>query len=56
MFNSVAQQYGLIGAGVFVPQNYYGSGPGSPANGIQQGTEEYGLPFRQFWVTTKISI
>jgi outer membrane receptor protein involved in Fe transport len=56
MFNSVAQQYGLIGAGVFIPQNFYGSGPGSPANGIQQGTEEYGLPFRQFWVTTKISI
>ncbi|HXM07625.1 MAG TPA: TonB-dependent receptor, partial [Candidatus Acidoferrum sp.] len=25
LFNSVAQQYGLIGSGVFVPQNYFGS-------------------------------
>jgi hypothetical protein len=57
MFNSVAQQYGLIGAGVFVPQNYYGSAAlGGPTSAIQEGTEEYGLPFRQFWLTTKVTI
>ncbi|MBV8372540.1 MAG: hypothetical protein JOY69_04715, partial [Candidatus Eremiobacteraeota bacterium] len=57
IFNSAAQQYGLIGAGVFVPQNYYGSAAlGGPTSALQQGTEQYGLPFRQYWLTTKISI
>ncbi len=57
LVNSAAQQYGLIGAGVFVPQNYYGGGAfGGPTSAIQPGTEEYGLPFRQYWLTTKVSI
>ncbi|MBV8066529.1 MAG: TonB-dependent receptor [Candidatus Eremiobacteraeota bacterium] len=57
LFNSVAQQYGYIGYGVFAPQNYYSSAAlGGPTSAIQQGTEEYGLPFRQYWFTTKISI
>jgi hypothetical protein len=57
MFDSVAQQYGLIGAGVFVPQNYYArAAVGGPTSAIQEGTEEYGLPFRQFWLTAKVGI
>lgn len=57
LFNSVAQRYGYIGYGVFVPQNYYASAAqGGPTSAIQQGTEEYGLPFRQYWFTTKITI
>ena len=57
LFNSAAQQYGLIGAGVFQPQNYYGSAAlGGPTSAIQEGSEEYGLPFRQFWITAKVGI
>jgi hypothetical protein len=52
LFNSAAQTYGLIGAGVFQPQNFYGSAAmGGPTTAIQQGSEEYGLPFRQLWLT-----
>lgn len=53
IFNSAAQQYGLIGYGVYQPQNYYGLGP---ASGLTQGQEEYGLPFRQYWLTVKVGI
>jgi outer membrane receptor protein involved in Fe transport len=53
LFNSAAQQYGLIGYGVYQPQNYYGLGP---ASGLTQGREEYGLPFRQYWLTVKVGI
>jgi len=57
LFNSVAQQYGYIGYGVYVPQNYYGLGAqGGATSAIQQGTEEYGLPFRSYWLTVKIGI
>jgi len=57
VFNSAAQQYGLIGLGVFQPQNYYGSAAlGGSTSAIQEGSEEYGLPFRRFWLTTKIGI
>jgi hypothetical protein len=57
IFNSAAQQYGLIGAGVFQPQNFYGSAAlGGPTSAIQEGSEQYGLPFRQFWLVTKIGI
>jgi outer membrane receptor protein involved in Fe transport len=57
MFNSVAQQYGLIGYGVFQPQNFYGSAAqGGPTSAIAQGSEQYGLPFRQFWLTVKVGI
>jgi outer membrane receptor protein involved in Fe transport len=57
LFNSVAQQYGYIGYGVFVPQNFYGgASQGGPTSAIQQGSEEFGLPFRQYWFTTKITL
>jgi hypothetical protein len=57
IFNSVAQQYGLIGAGVFQPQNYYGSAAqGGPTSALEQGSEEYGLPFRSYWLTVKVGI
>ncbi len=57
IFNSVAQQYGLIGSGVYIPQNYYGlAAQGGPTSALQQGTEEYGLPFRTYWLTMKVGI
>jgi outer membrane receptor protein involved in Fe transport len=57
LFNSVAQQYGLIGSGVFVPQNYFGSAAqAGPTNGLQQSSEQYGLPFRNYWMTVKFGI
>jgi outer membrane receptor protein involved in Fe transport len=57
LFNSVAQQYGYIGYGVFQPLNYYGgAAQGGPTSAIQQGREEYGLPFRQYWLTVKVGI
>jgi outer membrane receptor protein involved in Fe transport len=57
LFNSVAQQYGLIGEGVYAPQNYYGlAAQGGPTSAIQQGTEQFGLPFRSFWMSVKIGI
>ncbi|MBV8148738.1 MAG: TonB-dependent receptor [Candidatus Eremiobacteraeota bacterium] len=57
LFNSAAQRYGYIGYGVYVPQNYYGlAAQGGPTSAIQQGTEQYGLPFRQVWLTVKVGI
>jgi hypothetical protein len=57
VFNSVAQQYGLIGSGVFVPQNYFGSSAqGGPTNGLEQGSEQFGLPFRSYWLTVKFGV
>jgi outer membrane receptor protein involved in Fe transport len=57
MFNSAAQQYGLIGYGVFQPQNFYGSAAmGGATSALEQGSEQYGLPFRQFWLTVKVGI
>jgi outer membrane receptor protein involved in Fe transport len=52
VFNSIAQQYGYIGLGVYQPENQFGS----DANAFDQGSEEFGLPARQIWftVTTKI--
>jgi outer membrane receptor protein involved in Fe transport len=56
-FNSAAQQYGYIGYGVYHPQNYFGLAQnGGAANGIQQSSEEYGLPFRQYWLTVRFGI
>ncbi len=55
IFNSAAQQYGLIGLGIFEPQNFYGSAAqGGPTSAIQEGREEYGILPRQIWVTLKI--
>jgi len=57
LFNSVAQQYGYIGYGVYIPQNFYGlAAQGGAASGLQQSSEEYGLPFRQYWLTVKVGI
>jgi hypothetical protein len=57
LFNSVAQQYGYIGYGVYVPQNYYGlAAQGGPTSAIQQSTEQYGLPFRSYYLSVKIGI
>jgi outer membrane receptor protein involved in Fe transport len=57
LFNSVAQQYGYIGYGVYVPQNFYGlAAQGGATSGLQQSSEEYGLPFRQYWLTVKVGI
>ncbi|HVR45545.1 MAG TPA: TonB-dependent receptor [Candidatus Binatia bacterium] len=57
LFNSVAQQFGYIGYGVYVPQNFYGlAAQGGAVSGLQQSSEEYGLPFRQYWLTVKVGI
>ena len=57
LFNSVAQRYGYIGYGVYQPQNYYGSAAqGGPTSGIEQSSEQYGLPFRSYYLTVKIGI
>jgi outer membrane receptor protein involved in Fe transport len=57
LFNSAAQQYGYIGYGVYRPQNFYGlAAQGGASSGLQQSSEEYGLPFRQYWLTVKFGI
>ena len=51
-FNSAAQHYGLIGYGVYVPQNFFGLAQnGGSSSGLQQSNEAYGLPFRTYWFT-----
>ena len=47
LFNSIAQEYGYVGAGTFIPEN----GFGKDTNSFQQGTEQFGLPYKQFWLT-----
>ena len=47
LFNSNAQQYGLIGLGLFKPENQFGT----DTSALQQGSEQYGLPLRQIWFT-----
>jgi outer membrane receptor protein involved in Fe transport len=57
IFNSAAQQYGLIGLGVYQPVNFYGSAlQGGPSSAIQAAQEEFGLQPRQYWFTLKVSI
>jgi outer membrane receptor protein involved in Fe transport len=57
LFNSVAQRYGYIGYGVYQPQNYYGlAAQGGATSAIQQSSEQYGLPFRSYYLTVKIGI
>lgn len=57
LFNSAAQRYGYIGYGVYQPQNYFGlAAQGGAISGIQQSSEEYGLPFRSYWFTVKFGI
>jgi outer membrane receptor protein involved in Fe transport len=57
LFNSAAQQYGYIGYGIYHPQNFYGlAAQGGATSGLAQSSEEYGLPFRQYWLTVKVGI
>lgn len=48
IFNSAAQQYGYIGSGETRPQNAFGD-PNPTALG--EGIEQFGLPYRQVWLT-----
>lgn len=48
VFNSAAQQYGLVGLGTFQPQNQFGD---PNATALSEGSEEFGLPLRQVWLT-----
>jgi len=57
IFNSAALEYGLIGTGIYAPVNFYGSAAqGGPTSAIEEAQEEFGLPFRQYWFTTKFSM
>ncbi len=47
LFNSIAQQYGYVGLGIFHPENQFGT----DQNAFDQGSEQFGLPYRQFWMT-----
>lgn len=47
LFNSVAQRYGYVGLGTFTPENQFGA----DKNAFDQGSEEYGLPYRQLSLT-----
>lgn len=56
-FNSAAQHYGYIGYGVYQPQNFFGLAQnGGPNSAIEQSSEQYGLPFRQYWFTVKFGV
>jgi outer membrane receptor protein involved in Fe transport len=48
LFNSAAQQYGFIGQGVFLGENQFGTDT-SCLNA--PNCEEFGLPYRQVWMT-----
>lgn len=57
LFNSVAQQYGLIGLGTYQPQNFYGlAAQGGATSALGQSSEQFGLPFRTYWLTVKFGI
>jgi outer membrane receptor protein involved in Fe transport len=47
LFNSVAQSYGILNAGIPYPQNQY-------VTTAPTRSEEYGLPARQVWLTATI--
>ena len=49
IFNSVAQQYGYIGLGTYTPVNSFNAS--SFPNALAEGSEEFGLPYRQMWFT-----
>jgi hypothetical protein len=52
LFNSAASQFGMIGLGVQQPQNQFGSN----ASALAEGSEEFGLPYRQLLFTTSFHI
>lgn len=47
LFNTAAQRYGYFGLGVFRPENQFGT----DTNALQQSSERFGLPPRQFFFT-----
>lgn len=49
LFNSAAQAYGLIGLGTYTPVNAFNAG--NYPNALAEGSEEFGLPYRQIWFT-----
>jgi outer membrane receptor protein involved in Fe transport len=51
VFNSIATQWGLIGLGQWVPENQYGTDTSS----LSQGDELYGMPYRQFMLTARVT-
>lgn len=56
-FNSISQHYGLIGDGVYIPQNFFGLAQnGGATSGLAQSNEAYGLPFRSYWFTVKFGL
>ena len=52
IFNSVASNWGYVGYGTFNPQNQFGGA----ANAFDQGSELFGLPFRQFFMTASFKV
>ena len=53
LFNNDASEWGLIGFGVQAPRQPIG-GPGQTS--IDEGAEEFGLPYRQIWLTTTFHV
>lgn len=49
IFNSAAQQYGYIGLGTYSPVNSFNAA--DFPNAFAEGSEEFGLPYRQVWLT-----
>ncbi|MBV8655340.1 MAG: TonB-dependent receptor, partial [Candidatus Eremiobacteraeota bacterium] len=47
LFDSAAQRWGYFGYGLYVPENKYGT----DTSAFQQGTEQFGLPYRQVFFT-----
>jgi outer membrane receptor protein involved in Fe transport len=47
LFDSAAQRWGYFGYGTYVPENKYGT----DTSAYQQGTEQFGLPYRQLFFT-----
>ncbi|MBV8244592.1 MAG: TonB-dependent receptor, partial [Candidatus Eremiobacteraeota bacterium] len=52
IFNNSSQPFGYIGFGTFNAQNAFGSAQ----NAFDQGSEQYGLPPRQAWLTIMVKI
>jgi outer membrane receptor protein involved in Fe transport len=50
LFNSIAQQYGFVGLGQTRPQNSLNDSQGT-ATALGEGIEQFGLPYRQVWLT-----
>ena len=53
IFNNAASPWGLVGLGTYTPENQFGDGA---TTGLEQGSEEFGLPARQIWMTTTIRL